>query len=275
MKSRSVLVALSFGLAGIFAAGDLVAQAAPVLVPAQPPSLDMMLKWDAEKKDQTVVNGTPQANFSFNLTNVSPEVVTINSVITSCGCTVAQLPERPWRIAPGANGQIKATMNLAGKFGTSSKTLTVNSDKGVKQLIVQVTILPAGVAQQMTAQDREKNQKLAIADRQAVFKGDCASCHAAPAKDKYGAQLFTAACGVCHEGQNRGTMVPDLHAIAQETNAEFWRNWITHGKPGSLMPAFAVSEGGILSDEQINSLVNYLIVAIPSKPAPAKTVSVN
>ena len=33
------------------------------------------------------------------------------------------------------------------------------------------------------------------------------------------------------------------------------------------MPAFAISEGGILSDEQITSLVNYLTTAIPSKPA--------
>ena len=277
MKSRSVLFALSFSFAAMFAASDLAAQPVPVLPPPQPGSLDTLLKWDAERKEQTVANGTPQAFYTFNLTNVSAQVVTINQVFTSCGCTVAKLPEQPWHIAPGATGQISATMNLAGKFGTSSKTLTVNSDKGVKQLIVQVTILPAGVAQQMTAQDREKNQKLAIADRQAVFKGDCASCHAAPAKDKYGQQLFTAACGVCHEGQNRGTMVPDLHAIAQQTNADFWRNWITHGKPGSLMPAFAISEGGILSDEQINSLVNYLIVAYPSKPAspPAKTISAN
>src|SRR5581483_10486280 len=72
------------------------------------------------------------------------------------------------------------------------------------------------------------------------------------------------ACGVCHESEHRATMVPDLHKIQQETNAEFWRNWITHGKPESLMPAFAKSEGGILSDAQIESLVNYLVAAVPS-----------
>jgi mono/diheme cytochrome c family protein len=62
-------------------------------------------------------------------------------------------------------------------------------------------------------------------------------------------------------------MVPDLYKIAQETNAEFWKNWIAHGKPGTVMPAFSIAEGGILSDEQINSLVTYLVATIPSKPA--------
>jgi mono/diheme cytochrome c family protein len=40
-----------------------------------------------------------------------------------------------------------------------------------------------------------------------------------------------------------------------------------HGKPGSLMPAFAKVEGGILSDEQIDSLVRYLSATIPPHPA--------
>ena len=36
-------------------------------------------------------------------------------------------------------------------------------------------------------------------------------------------------------------MVPDLHALKTPTNVEFWRIWIAHGKPGSLMPAFSTS----------------------------------
>jgi len=236
--------------------------------PVAQPSLDAVIKWDAERKELTVTNGTPQAQFTFNLTNVSAEVVTINSAITSCGCTVASLPEQPWHLAPGKNGQISATMNLAGKSGAIPKTITVSSEKhGSKMLYVQTTILPPAAVPNMTALDREQNQKLAIADRQAVFKGDCASCHAEPAKNKFGPPLYVAVCGVCHEAEHRAAMVANLHAIPQETNAEFWKNWIAHGKPGTLMPAFSLAEGGILSDEQINSLVSYLVATIPSKPA--------
>jgi len=60
-------------------------------------------------------------------------------------------------------------------------------------------------------------------------------------------------------------MVPDLHNLKTQTNDEFWRTWIAYGKPASLMPAFATSEGGPLTDMQIASLAAYLNVAIPSQ----------
>jgi len=60
-------------------------------------------------------------------------------------------------------------------------------------------------------------------------------------------------------------MVPDLSKLKMATNREFWRNWITYGKPGSLMPAFAASQGGPLTDMQIASLAAYLNAVYPSK----------
>ncbi len=244
--------------------------APPLLPPPSLPGLDGSIVWDAERKEVTVPNGTGQAQFTFNLTNISKETITITSVSTSCGCTVAKLPEQPWHLAPGSNGQISATMNVAGVVGAKIKTLTVNSDKGSKLLTVQGNVLPpSATPAPMTAMDRETNQKLAIADRQAVFKGDCARCHAAPAHDKMGQPLYAAVCGICHEAEHRATMVTDLHKLPYPTTPEIWRNWIAHGKPGGLMPAFAQADGGILSDDQIASLVNYLVSAIPSQPAAA------
>jgi len=52
------------------------------------------------------------------------------------------------------------------------------------------------------------------------------------------------------------------------TSIEFWQTWISHGKPGSLMPAFSTAEGGPLTDMQIASLANYLAATIPSPVAP-------
>jgi mono/diheme cytochrome c family protein len=248
-----------------------VPKPSPVPIPAVQPApgvtVDNFLKWDADTKKVTVPNGTPEAHFTFYLTYVSQETVTILSANGTCFCTVAKLPEQPWKIAPGASGEINVTMDIRSKSGTIPKGVTVSTDKGVKPLSVSTTILPPVAAAQMNAADRESNQKLAVADRQAVFKGECASCHAEPAKNKLGKELFTSVCGVCHEAEHRATMVPDLHTITQETNPEFWRNWIAHGKPGSLMPAFAETEGGVLSEAQITSLVRYLLVAMPSKPA--------
>ena len=63
-------------------------------------------------------------------------------------------------------------------------------------------------------------------------------------------------------------MVPDLHALKVPTNVEFWQTWISHGKPGSLMPAFSTIDGGPLTEIQIASLANYLAATIPSQAAP-------
>jgi len=242
-----------------------------VPIPASPvPGLlpPTILAWDAELKENTVKAGEPNVQYVFNFTNVSSGEVTINHVQTSCGCTVAQLPTIPWKLAPGTNGAIPVVMNLLGRSGMVFKTITVNTDKGYKMLTIKTTILPQPVTP-MTADQRARNQELAKTDRQAVFKGDCARCHVQPAIGKFGKDLYDAACGICHDAEHRATIVPDLHAIKQETNAEFWRNWIVNGKEGSLMPAFAFQKGGPLSDPQIATLVDYLNKTIPSRPATA------
>jgi mono/diheme cytochrome c family protein len=214
-------------------------------------------------QEATVTNGTPTVQYVFALTNISTEPITITSVHTSCGCTVAQLPTLPWTLAPGTNGQIKVVMNLAGKGGTVFKTVTVTSDKGIKNLLVKVVI--QAVETGPMSSTREENQRIAKADRQAVFKGECAKCHAAPAQNRMGKDLFVAVCGICHEAEHRATLVADLRALKKETSADYWRTWINLGKEGTMMPAFAQIRGGPLAPEQVESLVDYLVEAFPSR----------
>jgi mono/diheme cytochrome c family protein len=201
------------------------------------------------------------------MTNTVLMPVVITQVHPSCGCTTAQLPPLPWTIAPGTNGEIGVTVNLAAKFGTLVKTVHVATSQGSKDLIIQITILPP-VMRALTDADRMKQMEIAKVDRQAVFKNDCASCHVRPGEYKYGKELFDADCGICHEAEHRATMVPDLHNLKVPTNEEFWRTWIAHGKPGTFMPAFSQGDGGPLSDMQIASLAAYLSVTIPSNVPP-------
>ena len=222
-------------------------------MPTNPP----VLKWDADLKDYHAKLGEPTANVTFYLTNTSLTPAVVKSVKTSCGCTAAHLPPMPWTIAPGQDGKIDVSMNLAGKTGIVIKTVTVDSTAGVKVLQVRVTMPDPQV-------ERQQNMQLALADRQAVFKDNCATCHSAPAEGKTGEALFHAVCGVCHEAKQRATMVPDLHNLKIPTDREFWKTWITSGKPVSLMPAWSKAQGGPLTAEQIESLVGYLATAIPS-----------
>jgi cytochrome c553 len=283
MKLRCAFVC---GIAGVvlvggklFAADGSPANPAvttpPVYVPdtshSSEPLANGVLAWDNTMKETNAPADASNANFVFSFTNISPGNVVILDVHTSCGCTTAQLPPLPWTLPAGTNGQIGVNVNFAGKSGTLLKTVTVTADKGTQTLMVKINILPP-VTPTLSDADRERGIAVAKTDRQAVFHGDCATCHVKPGQGKYGMSLYNADCGICHEGEHRATMVPDLHALKVPTNVAFWQTWISHGKPGSLMPAFSTAEGGPLNDIQIASLANYLVTTIPSQlpPQPAQ-----
>jgi mono/diheme cytochrome c family protein len=236
----------------------------PTAIPATaPPLTPSPLVWDAETKEYTAKPGETNALFTFNLTNTAASEVLINDVRTSCGCTVARLPEYPWKLAPGMSGQIQVTTDLRGKRGLLHKIVYVyTAAYGVKPLAVKVNI-PEPMAGPMA--DRTRNLQIAGADRQAVFRNDCAKCHAEPVAGKKGAELYAAACAICHDAEHRASMVPDLRALNHPTNLDHWKTWTTHGKVGTLMPAFAKAEGGPLTDEQIDSLADYLAEHIPTR----------
>jgi mono/diheme cytochrome c family protein len=216
--------------------------------------------------------GETEAGFTFRLTNVSAENVVVLNVMTSCSCATAKHPPTPWQIGPGESGELQIVMDVHGKTGTVEKGAAVETQKGVRPLTMSVTIPPAPAASAGGTM-REKNLQLAAIDRQAVFKGDCARCHAAPAAGLMGQPLYVAACGVCHEAEHRASMVPDLRRLDHPTNREFWRQMIAQGKPGTLMPAFAHEHGGPLTGPQIDSLAQYLAATLsprhPAKTAPA------
>jgi mono/diheme cytochrome c family protein len=249
---------------GIFAVLILIGAALTLPVAAQ---TNVGLAFDAEQKEYNAKPGEITSHFVFSVTNVSAGDITINQVRPSCGCTVVKLPSQPWTLKAGERGEFAVDMDLRGKSGVLMKSVAVEANTGVKHLIIKSAI-PSVTGMSPDLAERVRNQQLALADRQAVFKGECALCHVKPAVGKTGAELYTAACGICHDSTHRATMVPDLLALNKPTDAAYWTAWITQGKPGSLMPAFAQNLGGPLTDDQIRSLVEYL-VARPKSPAPA------
>ena len=257
-----------FSVAGLLAQTNTVVTTPPVYVPnvshASEPLPDNILAWDAASKETNVIANTKTAQFIFDFTNISSAPIVIMSVRPSCGCTTTKLPTLPWTLAPGTNGQIEATVNLYVDTGTLYKTLMVYTDRGFKTLMLKITILPFQMPK-MSEAEREMNRKMAAADRQLVFKGQCATCHVQQGQGKYGQALYEADCAICHESAHRASAVPDLHALKTPTNFQFWQTWIAHGKPGTLMPAFSTVDGGPLTDMQINSMASYLSATIHSK----------
>lgn len=238
-----------------------------------PPVLDRLV-FDADTKLYDAKLTDLTAVFKFNITNTWTNEITIDRLKTSCGCTVASLPENPWHIPAGGHGAVDATVNLHGKgAGLMTKTITffvsVNGDYlGTKVATVKVNIptMPAPAA--LSEDERKAAMEKAKADPQEIFKNPrCAECHVNEGRNVSVEKMYAADCGICHDSPNRASFVPDLHALKVPTSFAYWKQIISGGKPHTLMPAFADSAGGPLSDEQIHSIAQYLTRNIPSHVA--------
>lgn len=248
---RNVLVALLFGA---IACGNALAA-----------TTNEPLFWESPSQFYTAKPGDITAKFTYKVVNVSSSEVVIDDVKPSCGCTTAQLPGKPWRIAPHETNKMEVLVDLRGKEGKLLKTIGVQSKTAPKTLTIMLDIPPEASTAHMSPEVAMRlfGQQLGALDHQAVFKTDCVKCHMVPAFGKTGENLYHAACGICHEAKNRASMVPDLHALKTPIDDAYWINWVSHGKAGTLMPGFAATEGGPLDEAQITSLVNYLTKAFP------------
>lgn len=215
------------------------------------------LAWDSLSKEFVAKTNEWDSLLEFNVTNVSSAEILISALRPSCGCTVAQMPATPWRLAPGDHGAITVSTDLRNKRGVLNKAVVVTTSVGPRVLRMKISI-PYDPQQLSATQNRGQNMLVALADPQAIFHGDCATCHLAPAAGKFGAPLYEAACGICHDAERRASIVPALDIPRADAGSNYWYRWTAFGKTNSLMPGFATSRGGPLTDSQIDSLLPYL-----------------
>ncbi len=230
-----------------------------------PRPISELLVWDAMEKHHDARADENSWEVAFEVTNRDSRSHVIEAVQPSCGCTVPQLPADPWVLPPGATSTLKLKVDFTAKEGRLTKSVQVASDLGTQTLGLTISI-PARAID--ADPQRKANFVIAQQNRQAVFQGDCARCHAAPALGQKDAFLYAAACGPCHESPHRASIVPELALAKQPRDAAYWREIVTRGRPGTLMPAFAKSEGGPLDEEQVESLVAYLVRTFAAPPPP-------
>ena len=238
-------------LVAAWVAAGVMAHAAPAPHP---------LVWDAMQKSASPKFEDGVARFEFHVTNTSKRPVIVYYVRPSCGCTTVDAPRMPWTLAPGARGTVKASVDFLGKEGEIAKDLLVGTVEGTQTLMMVIQV-PA-----MDPAMRQQNQALATANRQAVFQGQCAACHAAPAESRFGIDLFEATCAICHQSKHQAAMVPNLKIAKEKRDAAWWTRWVEDGREGTLMPGFAKKHGGPLSENQVESLVEYLLETFPTEP---------
>lgn len=225
---------------------------------------DTLLEYDATHKDIHPDSRSEKVELFFEIANPTLEPITITTIMPSCGCTAAKSPELPWTLNPGKADLLHLTVDLMGKSGVISKSVTVLSTAGRKSLSFKLHI------PELTGHKEKKSRSMAIRmsnidkarrNRQVVFQGHCRSCHFNPSEGKEGEELFQSACGICHDTLNRASMVPDLEKKPEgiTRNHAYWKEWIAIGKEKTLMPGFHEDHGGPLSTQRIEKLAAFLV----------------
>lgn len=76
-------------------------------------------------------------SYQFLFENKGTGPLVINSVSTTCGCTVPKYNTKP--VKPGENGSIEVVFDTSGRNGLQTKTITVNSNASVPVILLKIT----------------------------------------------------------------------------------------------------------------------------------------
>ncbi len=94
---------------------------------------------DSSSRNYGTIPEGQKLDVSFRFRNTGSTPLVIGQVRPSCGCTIAEQPKAP--IAPGAEGQIRATFNSLGRSGINHKTLFVTTNtKGTQRYSLQFVV---------------------------------------------------------------------------------------------------------------------------------------
>ena len=102
-----------------------------------------ILAWDTTSREYHAKPGETNAPFTFSLTNVSSGPVAIYDTETTCDCTVAKLPSKPWILPSGGSGKIEASIDLRKKTGVVTNEIVVFTSQGNRRLKVKAFVADA------------------------------------------------------------------------------------------------------------------------------------
>jgi cytochrome c5 len=173
---------------------------------------------------------------------------------TSCGCTTATGSLKEY--APGESGEMEVVVDTKGKKGIVVKTVTVtldNNDVEKTELSLAMKLEPP--PHPMISNVRNINAEAA-----------CKSCHLESGADQSGIFLFHRVCSQCHGKKGVGGFGRALNdAEWQKVDDAHIKKTIQGGLPDKGMPSFVDGVTPALTDEQIDSLVQYIRSLVQQK----------
>ncbi len=147
-------------------------------------------------------------------------------------------------LKPDEKGQITVSVNTSGKFGKLSKSVKVYSnDPDNPVYILYVT---------MYVKDSIHIKEYSPVE---IFSEGCRSCHVERGKGKKGIALFRADCIMCHRTGKSASSLTEM----RKQSSDYIIYAIKAGVDNSSMPGFDIKNGGPLSEDEIESLVSFIL----------------
>lgn len=214
------------------------------------------IDFDREKIDLGKVEASAQVPCSFTIFNHGAAPLRISEAKSECGCTTTGF--KGCVLKPGSSTPLNIIVDTTLKQGSITKDMLVYSDdpeRPVARLFISMNV-------------KDEHGKLTKAERTKIFTSErCTSCHVDEGVGQFGKELFEADCAMCHRRQESGILsgpvVEDNSAAMRNAKyIEHVRKVISEGsRSNASMPGFLAENGGPLSKEQIDSLVDYLKIA--------------
>lgn len=148
-------------------------------------------------------------------------------------------------LKPGETGRVNVKVDVRGKLGRISKTVQVFTNDVLQPVTTLILT--------MRVKDEVHMEKH---DSRALFSTQCRSCHVDQGRGKKGNELFRADCLMCHKGDTYASSIDEM----RRQSRQYVGKAIREGISNTSMPAFALENGGPLSNEEIESLITAIML---------------
>lgn len=184
----------------------------------------------------------------FAVKNLTGQVLHLRAS-ASCGCTTPTLEKNT--LDPAESTSLSVSIDTSMKQDSVTKTVTIHSDDASESRTeLKLTMLVTDPHANMSSESGAK-----------IFTDQhCASCHVARGEGKFGRELFNADCAMCHGPKAEGAVGPALFGPYQKKEyAQFMKNIVEKGSATHRsMPGFLDTNGGPLTPNQVQSILDYL-----------------
>ncbi len=254
---------------GVAASGSASATPQAASRPAGRPADGARIQFDATDYSFGRVPNDRAVEHVYKVTNAGNKPLVITRVQTSCGCTAAMMESSV--IDPGKTGKLRVSFNPHNQKQAVTRTISVYSNDpvdAVVQLKISANVVQAGEEAKVEAPPARAHPK----ETKLVLAGACLKCHGPASESEAGMKLYTSACAACHGPAGAGVRLGNesigpalkLTSMSVKTAAGL-RQIIAAGTGHPAMPGYGREYGGVLTDRQVESLVELVLKSFPAR----------